>query len=113
MAGGRRGSLFFSLPEDERISVTAKLSLPEGGHEGGGTLGLRFQPAETPYSFVDIKTRAQGASSTAVVRGCAFDPSSKFAAFAQLPLLAPKGPGEGAAGGGRQRGGGVGLEVWQ
>ncbi|KAI3430560.1 hypothetical protein D9Q98_005153 [Chlorella vulgaris] len=105
-----RGLIHFSPPEDQRISVTAKLGVPRpetfaaaaaGGGGGGvgsgvkpvpaagGSLTLRYQPdADTPYTFFDIKARTKGPASAAALRACFFDPSSKVAVHAELPVMA-------------------------
>ncbi len=82
--------------EDERINVTAKLGVPRPGGgstkpaaPAGGSLTLRFQPfPDVPFTFFDVKARTRGAASAAAVRGCLFDPASRLAVFAELPVAA-------------------------
>lgn len=61
---------------------------------------LRFQPLPSqPYTFLDIKAKTQGLASSAAARACLFDPSSRMAVFAVLPLVATAARG-GAGGAG-------------
>lgn len=103
--------------EDERINVTAKLGVPRPGGgstkpaaPAGGSLTLRFQPfPDVPFTFFDVKARTRGAASAAAMRGCLFDPASRLAVFAELPVAAtsPSGgalPAAAAAGSGLRLG---------
>ncbi|GAB4816115.1 hypothetical protein N2152v2_003161 [Parachlorella kessleri] len=91
-----RGLLHFTPPEDERISVLAKLGVPQrGGESTAGSMTLRYQPLPgQPYTFFDIKAKTEGTASNAALRACIFDPTSRMAFFGLLPLVAtaPKGP---------------------
>lgn len=53
---------------------------------------LRYQPsADNPFTFVDVKARTRGSSSSATLRSCLFDPATRVALFATLPLAATQG----------------------
>lgn len=117
LSGDVTGVISFSPPEDERINVTAKLGVPrpgggsaKAGAPAGGSLTLRFQPfPDVPFTFFDVKARTRGAASAAAVRGCLFDPASRLAVFAELPVAAtsPSGgtlPAAAAAGSGLRLG---------
>lgn len=55
----------------------------------GGSLTLRYQPSpDIPYTFFDIKARTRGAASAAAVRACLFDPRTRMAVWAELPVVA-------------------------
>jgi hypothetical protein len=78
--------------------VTAKLGVPRGGGSAapaaaaGGSLTLRYQPSpDVPFSFVDIKARSRGAASAAAVRACLFDPATRLAVYAEVPVVSSSG----------------------
>lgn len=98
-----RGVLRFSPAEDPRISVAAKLGIPEtipltmrsterdatprNGPAGSMTLRYQTDP-DIPWSFIDIKAKVGEAGSAATLRGCYFDPKASTAIFGILPLVA-------------------------
>lgn len=107
-----RSILYFSPPDDQRVSVTAKLGVARGLALGGarvgkgrlphptgpayGSMALRFEPdPRHPYTFFDVKTGVLGtdAALAASIRGCFVDAGSGLAAHAQLPIAAGAGPG--------------------
>jgi hypothetical protein len=85
---GTRGWLNFRPAEDQRVSVAAVLDAPNTkGLQGTGVVTLRYQPDPEDYSnFVDIKAQA-GSGGMAKARGCFFDASSGFGAWASVPLV--------------------------
>lgn len=96
---GPRLWLLLSPPEDERVSISARLGsdyLPPAlfgapAHNDASpwatsraSLALRFQPDPTnPLSFVDVRTSVHGlGSSAARMRACFFEHSHNVGVFA-------------------------------
>ncbi len=107
MLPGPRMWLLLSPPEDERISISARLgssylppallgplatkqtTVSEQQHaawqSSRASLALRFQPdSHNPLSFIDVRTAVQAATATNVarLRACFFQPSLNVGAFA-------------------------------
>lgn len=116
MLPGPRLWLLLSPPEDERISISARLGSsylppallgPLGAKQSAdqhaawkssrASLALRFQPdPQNPLSFVDVRTSVHAASGSSVarLRACFFEPSLNLGAFAVASNII-----QGAAGG--------------
>lgn len=95
---GPRLWLVLSPPEDERVSISARLgssylppslfgaaaSTHDAWASSRASLALRFQPGPTnPLSFIDVRTAVQGSGgSSARMRACFFEPSGNVGVFA-------------------------------
>ncbi|KAG2430984.1 hypothetical protein HYH02_013516 [Chlamydomonas schloesseri] len=101
-----RGGLLLSPPDDQRVSVRARL------RHGGGSMVLRWQPggAAQLHTFLELAA-ALDSPGHVQFRAAYLHPHSGLGAFVVAPLLSAAGAGAAAAGagaGGGDVGGGVG-----
>lgn len=107
---GPRLWLLLSPPEDERVSISARLgssyvppslfgakaslARQDPWASSRASLALRFQPdPANPLSFVDVRTSVHGSGSSAArFRACVFDPRHNVGVFAAASNMT-QGPG--------------------
>ncbi|PNW79542.1 hypothetical protein CHLRE_08g358552v5 [Chlamydomonas reinhardtii] len=96
-----RGGLLLSPPDDQRVSVRARL------RHGGGSMVLRWQPtgAADLHTFLELAA-ALDSPGHVLCRAAYLHPASGLGAFAVAPLLAGAGGGGGGGSGGAGGGGG-------
>ncbi|KAG2424456.1 hypothetical protein HXX76_014508 [Chlamydomonas incerta] len=89
-----RGGLLLSPPDDQRVSVRARL------RHGGGSMVLRWQPtgAADLHTFLELAAGLD-APGHVLFRAAYLHPATGLGAFAVAPLLAGGGGGGGGAGG--------------
>lgn len=98
-----RGCFRFSPPEDQRLNVVAKITVPssqaakrndlDARLSAQGRMTLRYQPdANFPWTFWDVKARIGSSYSSAALRACHFVPSRNAAVFAFVPLMRSENP---------------------